>query len=402
MANKDKNKTGDSSKDVVDPKKKSEELFKAQLGETPTTSQNKMADSAHADAHVVGTQPSDSMKDMAEAMKCMSKTLNSFISSQNAHHHNYADVYDDEALLYDGEDGEGEDYDSNFSETELLGFANDGTAVTRKRPSSGSVDHPNLPSKKLKVLEKMKLESSIEEAKGPSINEMLSDNVTNFMRNKAEDAKFNTTLDKYPPPENCLGLETIRVNPQVWRRISHEAKGLDLKLQRAHTALIRGTNAFVQLANVLLEDWDAETGALPEESFQKMMTYATDALKILGGANYELCMRRREFIRDDVTPDFRLLCSAAGPYTTLLFGDDVVKTIKDMSEVNKLSNAAFKPQKSGIQGRNQGRGRGRGRGRGEGKGGPYKKSGRGRGYQTPRQPRPAQGEFQPTGQNPKP
>ena len=370
-----------SSHSATNPEKQT--LFQSDsLSKMATDAVSKPNDVRNTSAGLQQMPPDNNpMSEMAQAIKDMSQTLNQFMSSNN--------YYDDDALLYEEDDYEipaGEDIEDEATENELLGFANDGTPVTRsKRKLEKDVA---LPNKKLRALEFMRTEANTEEAKGPNINQMLADNVTNFMRNRPDDSKLSKTMENYVPPENCPGLETIKVNESIWRKISHEARSQDLKMQKAHTALIKGTTALVQLVDTLVKDWDADKGSLSEESFHKIMENATNSLKILGGCNFEISMRRREFLRSAIAPDFAHLCSASAPFTSKLFGEDVVRTIKELSDVNKVTSQVFHRRGSGYEYRGRGRARGRGYGsRGDAKGGPYKGRGRGRGQRRPyRQP----------------
>lgn len=380
--------------------KKGEEILVSKLKATelaPTSNsiltqgaeRNKMADSAVSKNSgsiiapttttvAAGPQPeatSDSLRQMATAIQSMSQQMSLFMSAQAGQEDDtMTDQYD-----------YGEDYDcyydeDEYDENELLGFANDGTPVVRKkRPAEAATPVvPDLDSKKLKLLEQMKTESSTEEPKGPKIQELLAQNVTNFMRNRPDEAKLNKAMDDYLPPENCPGLETIRVNPNIWRNISHEARTQDLKQQRLHRSFIKGVSAMVQMIDILVTDWDAHTGILNEDAFQRIMSHATNSLKFLGNSNFGLCMRRREFLRSAIKPEYMHLCSTSAPFTTQLFGDEVLKTIKELSEENRVTNPVFQRPANPFRGRGRGRGRASYPAR-SGKGGPFKNRGRARG-----------------------
>ena len=50
---------------------------------------------------------------------------------------------------------------------------------------------------------------------------------------------------------------------------------------------------------------------------------ALDAIALFGAANYELNIRRREKIKNEMNDDYGHLCSPTLPFTDILFGDDV-------------------------------------------------------------------------------
>ena len=397
-------------------KSKAEDILKSKLdavGDSPDSNSNKtqhltqavvsgatnkMADpAASSKISAAGPQPmpDNSFREMADAIKNMTQTIGSLVSNVAGPSQPRAPINDEDDMLYFDQDDEDEYASDDYDENELLGFANDGTPISKKRTVP-----QELPSKKLKFLEKMKTEASSEEPKGPKINSLLAENVTNFMRNKSDEAKLAKVMDLFNPPENCEGLDTIRVNDSIWRRISHDARTQDLKMQRVHNSLIKGVTAVVQMIDKLLHDWDSDTHVLPEESFGSIMDTATNAMKVLGNTNFELAMRCREFLRSAISPDYAYLCSANSPFSSKLFGEDVLKTIKELSDVNKVTNQVFHRRSyESYRGRSRVRGRGyaprgeasrtgssRGRVRGRGTRRAYRQSG----DQTAQSPAPQQ------------
>lgn len=302
------------------------------------------------------------MKEMAQAMHTLTQGCVAASRSQSepdAYYHDYDD-------------------NSYYDEESLVGFDDDGNPVhAQKATEADTAQVEDVSSnKKRRVLQKLKEEASSEEPKGPKIDDDLAENVTKFMRNKPEEAKVKAVYEKYRPPENCPGLEQVKVNELVWRKISHDARTNDLKFQRVHLSLIKGVTAFVQCWDTLLASYDAEQGTLPVEAFDNITDGAIHALRAFGAANYELNMRRREMIRPAIVTDFNIVCSTSAPFTSLLFGEDVEKTFKDIADVNRLTNQVFPSTSHSTAGEQSYRGRGRGRGRGRAQ---YSDRGRGRG-----------------------
>ena len=79
---------------------------------------------------------------------------------------------------------------------------------------------------------------------------------------------------------------------------------------------------------------DEEKKNLPttEDLVRKM----TDAVAFATYANHEVSNKRRQCIKPELHQDYRPLCSPSNPVTTWLFGDDLSKQVKDMTEVNKV------------------------------------------------------------------
>ena len=68
----------------------------------------------------------------------------------------------------------------------------------------------------------------------------------------------------------------------------------------------------------------------------ELLQEATDAFALIANANTELNHRRREFIKPNLHNDYKHLCSSSLAITDQLFGDDLPKQIKDLTEVNRV------------------------------------------------------------------
>ena len=53
-----------------------------------------------------------------------------------------------------------------------------------------------------------------------------------------------------------------------------------------------------------------------------MVKMTTDAIALIGAANFELNMRRREQIKPELNEDHKNLCSSSVPFNDSLFGND--------------------------------------------------------------------------------
>ena len=68
----------------------------------------------------------------------------------------------------------------------------------------------------------------------------------------------------------------------------------------------------------------------------ELLQEATDAFALFVNANTELNHRRRELIKPDLHNDYKHLCSSSLAITDRLFGDDLPKLVKDLTEVNRV------------------------------------------------------------------
>ena len=66
-----------------------------------------------------------------------------------------------------------------------------------------------------------------------------------------------------------------------------------------------------------------------------------DGVLLLANANQELNYRRRELMRPQLNTNYRRLCSPSNPVTAELFGDDLLKAVKGITDTNRLKWSGF-------------------------------------------------------------
>ena len=57
---------------------------------------------------------------------------------------------------------------------------------------------------------------------------------------------------------------------------------------------------------------------------------AIDALTLLGNSAFEFSMKRREMLKSEVVPGFKSLCRDSQPITSMLFGDELPQSIREL------------------------------------------------------------------------
>ena len=178
-------------------------------------------------------------------------------------------------------------------------------------------------------LETVKNDLKSEET-GPPIHKELAKIVTRLVRDGMLEDKLQEKLNKYPQPENCEGLTKVRVNQLIWDNLSPSVRSQDLRFQKVQTSIVKGMTALARVADAILKNVNKLNGgkALAQE--------AIDSLSLFAHANAELNTRRKELIKPDLHSDYKHLCSASIPVTAELFGDDLSKQVKDISEVNRV------------------------------------------------------------------
>lgn len=200
------------------------------------------------------------------------------------------------------------------------------------------------------------------EETGPPIHEELAKIVTRLVRDGMLEDRLQDKINKYPQPENCEGLTKVRVNQLIWDNLSSTIRSQDLKFQKVQTSIFKGMTALARVTDAILKRVNEINGG------KVLAQEAIDSLSLLAHANTELNNRRKELIKPDLHTDYKHLCSASTTVTAELFGDDLSKQVKDISEVNRVgrevttstvtrhkgsthSNFGYKSQSSGARGK---------------------------------------------------
>ena len=110
-------------------------------------------------------------------------------------------------------------------------------------------------------LQSLQNKASHKEKTGSKINESPATYTTTLMRQKSDGECEKNTFNHILRPENCDGLSKFTVNQVIWDRISAEARTNDVKMQRVHTALVKGTTNVALIADFLLK----HSNEIPQE-----------------------------------------------------------------------------------------------------------------------------------------
>lgn len=262
------------------------------------------------------------------------------------------------------------DYDNNMVHDDLS-YDHDGLVYDNDEEGTGSLYEPeetlggfwqneepeevwNIP------------QNEDEDKTGPHISPSLATAVDRACTRKIDKAKLDEITGKYLRPGNCQYLKAPRVNPTVWFQVPNRAQSYDSGLQDIQKLLASGMVPLFRLAEMI--------ATFPGEVRDKQAackTFISDAVAIFGNAFYTASMRRRFALRPFIREKFKNICSQDQPVTNWLFGDDIDKKIKEISEISKVSignnqSFGFSRRQRGplnFQRRPSGRGQFRGRGR---------------------------------------
>ena len=201
-------------------------------------------------------------------------------------------------------------------------------AVTKLTDSAGGWEMPSNEGN-FEVLNSLKQELKKEET-GSRVNAELASVVNAMVKEGLPEEKLLEKLNKYHRPENCESLTKVRVNQSIWDHLTPAVRSQDVRLQKVQTSIFKGMCALTTMIDRCLDD-------IPLiQNGNNLLKSATDALAFFGNANSELNQRRRELIKPDLHDEYKHLCSSSLAITDQLFGDDLPKQVKELTEVNRV------------------------------------------------------------------
>ena len=158
----------------------------------------------------------------------------------------------------------------------------------------------------------------------------LANHINKRFAGKLSDEKLKERMEKYHRPSNCEHLVVPTVNPEVWKSLPAHARRADLKLAQTQRAIVKAATALTKTTHILLSARNQD---------KEVTTANADALTLLGHASRELSLRRRQAIKPHLNRELTGLCSDAVPITSQLFGDTLSASLKEIKELDRLSNS---------------------------------------------------------------
>ncbi|XP_069102430.1 uncharacterized protein [Argopecten irradians] len=204
---------------------------------------------------------------------------------------------------------------------------------------------------------------------GPSVHEGLARLVNTACRKASDVTKM---AEKYPTPANCGDMTVPRCNPEIWGKIGRPLQARDFQLKEAQKSVSDGMVPVMKLTEALMNHADFR---------EKFRPLCIDALSMLGNAVQMLSVRRRYFMRQALPTSYQALCGKDMPITSNLFGDDLAKRVRDISESNRAFNVLSSRKQVQRGGWNGQRGRGGYNGQFRGSGRPFLRSGQASGVE---------------------
>ena len=107
-------------------------------------------------------------------------------------------------------------------------------------------------------------------------------------------------------------------------------------------SLVRGATAVVSVVNNLIT-----ASGMPSKN--EVVNNLMDGVLLLANANMELNVRRREALRPELHTSYRYLCAPSNPISSELFGDDLPKAVKDITDTNRITSKLQQDKKESYR-----------------------------------------------------
>jgi hypothetical protein len=177
---------------------------------------------------------------------------------------------------------------------------------------------------------------------GPETLEKLARIANKSFGKMTDNAKLSKMKDSYPRPKNCDEIVVPKVNKKVWRKMNQGfMKTIYLSLMKIQSNLTKAAFAMIKATEMLVAG---------NNNTEATVRACTDAICLIGNANTQLSLKRRELLKPVLKKDAAGLCDKNVPITALLFGDDLPKILKETREANKLGNEFQYQSKNGKRG----------------------------------------------------
>lgn len=157
-----------------------------------------------------------------------------------------------------------------------------------------------------------------------------------FKTGREQGQRNGREIDRH---ENCEKLLALKVNPEIWEKLTHYGKKQDLILSAIQNMIVKVGAIIAQSTQKLMEfrGQGAQGGKLDTGA---LLTAQIDAIALLGHTNYELSLHRWEAIQTNLNKEYGLLSSSQTLVTTLLFGDEPQSQLPAMCASNSISHTA--------------------------------------------------------------
>lgn len=161
--------------------------------------------------------------------------------------------------------------------------------------------------------------------KGKNVDDKLANMVNTLCTKEGETEKI---IESHPRPANCTYLLAPRVNPDIWNIMPKSAQSRDSGFQAVQKTIATGIVPLLKIAEM----------SKSNENLKEVRNLIKQAVIVLCNSVYQLSQKRRFLLRKILPNKFSDICNATQPVTEFLFGSDIQKKIKELSDFDKYKS----------------------------------------------------------------
>ena len=160
--------------------------------------------------------------------------------------------------------------------------------------------------------------------------------VTDMLEKDLSADALTQKMNRYNRPENIKGLNIMKINKPLWKKVSPDTKNRDLKVQAFQKILLKSMVPITQILDQLLESKVQNVPIDTGSTLQKTL----DAMSLLCQVNRDINKWRKTNLQPDMAAGFKQLCFEQsedddGGY---LF-DNLEQKLKTIKETESLTSA---------------------------------------------------------------
>ena len=180
-------------------------------------------------------------------------------------------------------------------------------------------------------------EMTSSESIGADVRPSLAGLADKLLHLKLGDSVVESKRELYPKP-NVKFLSAPKINKPMWETLNYTTQIKDSQLQSVEDFLASAIPT-IKVMEKIFEAKDDMASLTASE----LIDMLKDSFIFLGCANTNMVKLRRDNVKRVLSKHMQGLCGDRFEFSsTHLFGDDLNASIKEVSELNKISNS-FKP-----------------------------------------------------------
>ena len=173
-----------------------------------------------------------------------------------------------------------------------------------------------------KLFQDLTQEFECQEETGSLIHKKIENILQDILWGVFKKEKLEKVVMDVLPKKNLENLE--RTFSEIWRKISHKAKSVDLRLQQIQKLVLKSGIIVAKVVSLLYETKKNQDASILEVT-KSGIRLCADTAMLIGQTNFEILNFRRAKMMPELNYSYRQLSFDQADHPKLLFGDNLPK-----------------------------------------------------------------------------